>query len=85
MAPGEVNYNRDTYILSTFGGVPMEIDRKLSAAELVWVEGIPAWYTGPRAVASYSALVRYFSCEDGGDNAPATQIQGEGIRRIEVG
>ena len=45
---------------------------------------LPARYIGPKAVASYSALVRYFSCEDGCDNAPATQIQGEGIRRIEV-
>lgn len=41
---------------------------------------LPARYIGPKPVASYSALVRYFSCEDGCDNAPATVIAGPGIR-----
>lgn len=43
---------------------------------------IPARYIGPKPVASYSALVRYFLCEDGCDNAPATVISGSGIRRV---
>lgn len=46
---------------------------------------IPARYIGPKAVASYSALVRYFSCADGCDNTPATVVTGSGIRRIDVG
>lgn len=47
-------------------------------------EGIlPARYIGQKAVASYSALVRYLSCADGCDNAPATVISSSGIRRIE--
>lgn len=49
-------------------------------------EGIlPARYIGQKAVASYSALVRYLSCADGCDNAPATVISGSGIRRIDAG
>ena len=46
---------------------------------------IPARYIGPKPVSSYSALVRYFSCADGCDNAPATVISGPGIRRIDAG
>ena len=46
---------------------------------------LPARYIGPKAVASYSALVRYFSCADGADNAPAATATGPGIRRIDVG
>lgn len=46
---------------------------------------IPARYIGPKPVASYSAIVRYFSCEDGCDNNPATIALGSGIRRIDVG
>lgn len=46
---------------------------------------LPARYIGPKAVASYSALVRYFSCADGCDNAPSVMITGSGIRRVEVG
>lgn len=42
---------------------------------------IPARYIGPKPVFSYSALLRYFSCEDGCDNAPAT-VAASGIRRI---
>ncbi len=44
---------------------------------------IPARYIGPKAVASYSALVRYFSCEDGCDNTSATMSTVSGIRRVE--
>lgn len=46
---------------------------------------LPARYIGPKPVASYSALVRYLSCEDGCDNAPTTPIHCSGIRRIDVG
>lgn len=45
---------------------------------------LPARYIGPKAVASYSALVRYFSCADGCDNTPATAGTGSGIRRVEL-
>lgn len=52
---------------------------------LIKTGALPARYIGPKPVASYSALVRYFSCEDGCDNAPATVISATGIRRIDVG
>ena len=44
---------------------------------------IPARYIGPKPVASYSALVRYFSCADGCDNIPTT-VPTSGIRRIDI-
>lgn len=44
---------------------------------------IPARYIGPKPVASYSALVRYFSCEDGCGNAPST-VAASGIRRVDM-
>lgn len=43
---------------------------------------IPARYIGNKPVFSYSALLRYLSCEDGADNAPSTVTAGPGIRRI---
>lgn len=46
---------------------------------------IPARYVGPKPLASYSAIVRYFSCEDGCDNTPATPVTGSGVRRLDVG
>ena len=52
---------------------------------LIKTGALPARYIGPKPVASYSALVRYFSCEDGCDNAPATVISGPGLRRIDAG
>ena len=45
---------------------------------------LPARYIGVKAVASYSALVRYFSCADGCDNTPAAAATGLGIRRVEL-
>lgn len=51
---------------------------------LIKTGALPARYIGPKPVASYSALVRYFSCEDGCDNAPDTVISGPGIRRIDA-
>ena len=52
---------------------------------LIKTGAIPARYIGPKPLASYSAIVRYFSCEDGCDNAPATVATGSGICRIDVG
>lgn len=46
---------------------------------------LPARYIGPKPLASYSALVRYFSCVDGCDNAPISASQAAGIRRVDVG
>lgn len=52
---------------------------------LIKTGAIPARFVGPKPLASYSALVRYFSCEDGCDNAPSILAVGTGIRRIDVG
>ena len=52
---------------------------------LIKTGAIPVRYIGPKPVASYSAIVRYFSCVDGCDNAHATMATGSGIRRIDVG
>lgn len=46
---------------------------------------IPVRYVGPKALFSYSALIRYLACEEGQDNAPATTVISSGIRRIDVG
>ena len=44
---------------------------------------IPARYIGQKPVFSYSALLRYLSCEDGADNIQtAVQVAAPGIRRI---
>lgn len=51
---------------------------------LIKTGALPARYIGPKPVASYSALVRYFSCEDGCDNAPATVAGASGIRRVDL-
>lgn len=45
---------------------------------------IPARYIGKKPVVSYAALVRYFSCEDGSDNQPATVAAAPGMRRIDI-
>ncbi|MGM9585361.1 MAG: hypothetical protein ACI3V1_07445 [Faecousia sp.] len=45
---------------------------------------IPARYIGQKPLASYSAIVRYFSCADGCDNAPATVAAVSGIRRVDL-
>lgn len=52
---------------------------------LIKTGAIPARFVGPKPLASYAALVRYFSCEDGCDNAPSALAVGTGIRRIDVG
>lgn len=63
-------------------GLPIS---EYTVRRLIKTGALPARYIGPKPVASYSALVRYFSCEDGCDNPPATAISGPGIRRIDVG
>lgn len=45
---------------------------------------VPARYIGKKPIASYAALIRYFSCEDGSDNLPAPVAAEPGIHRIEV-
>ena len=49
---------------------------------LIKTGAIPARFVRPKPLVSYTALVRYFSCEDGCDNAPSTLAVGTGIRRI---
>ena len=49
---------------------------------LIKTGAIPARFVGPKPLVSYAALVRYFSCEDGCDNAPSALAVGTGIRRI---
>ena len=44
---------------------------------------IPARYIGPKPVFSYAALMRYLSCEDGSDNAPATRAVTPCIRKVD--
>lgn len=44
---------------------------------------IPARYIGNKPIASYSAIVRYFSCEDGCDNDPSMAVT-TGIRRVDL-
>lgn len=43
---------------------------------------IPVRYIGTKPVFSYSALLRYLSCEDGADNVQAATVAAPGIRRI---
>ena len=50
---------------------------------LIKTGAIPARFVGPKPLVSYAALVRYFSCEDGCDNSPATVIP-SGIRRVDL-
>ena len=45
---------------------------------------IPARYVGAKALASYASIVRYFSCEDGCDNAREMYLH-NGNRRVEAG
>lgn len=49
---------------------------------LIKTGAIPARFVGPKPLVSYTALVRYFSCEDGCDNVPSALTVGTGIRRI---
>ena len=51
---------------------------------LIKTGAIPARFVGPKPLVSYAALVRYFSCEDGCDNAPSALATGSGIRRVGI-
>ena len=51
---------------------------------LIKTGAIPARFVGPKPLVSYAALVRYFSCADGCDNAPSALAVGTGIRRIDI-
>lgn len=45
---------------------------------------IPARYIGKKPLASYRAIVRYFSCEDGCDNSSSRVAAAPGIRRVDA-
>lgn len=45
--------------------------------------GIPVRQVGAKVLIYYPNLVRYLTCEDGGDNVAATVIP-SGIRRVEL-
>lgn len=62
-------------------GIPLS---GYSLRRLVRAGRIPARYIGPKALVSYSAVIRYLSCADGCDNAPATMVTGSGIRRVDA-
>ena len=50
-----------------------------------WIKSgsVPVRTVGSKALLYYPNLVRFLSCADGADNAPAPQIVG-GIRPVEV-
>lgn len=45
--------------------------------------GVPVRQVGSKVLLYYPNLVRYLTCEDGGDNVAATVIP-SGIRRVEL-
>lgn len=45
---------------------------------------IPARYIGNKPLVSYSAIVRYFTCEDGCDNSSSIVAAAPGIRRADL-
>ena len=51
-----------------------------------WIRSgaIPTRKVGQKALLFYPNLVRYLQCEDGADNIPTAQVNGTGIRRINV-
>jgi len=63
-------------------GIPLS---GYSLRRLVKGGQIPARYIGPKALVSYSAVLRYLACADGCDNAPGIQTGAAGVRRIDVG
>lgn len=77
---------------SDIGSIPQQVKRakaegvqisECAIRRLIKEGKIPARYIGPKALFSYSALMRYLNCEDGADNTPAT-VAANGIRRCEV-
>lgn len=63
-------------------GLPIS---EFTIRRLVKQGAIPARYIGRKALVSYTALVRYLSCEETRDNGPALSVTGIGIRRIGAG
>ena len=61
-------------------GIPVS---EYSIRRLIKQGIIPARYIGPKPVFSYTALMRYLSCEDGSDNAPATRAATPCIRKVD--
>ena len=52
-----------------------------------WIRtgAVPVRMIGNKALLFYPNLLHFIQCEDGADNAPATEEKKNGIRRIEVG
>ena len=52
-----------------------------------WIRtgAVPVRMIGNKALLFYPNLLQFIQCEDGADNAPATEEKKNGIRRIEVG
>lgn len=80
-------------VLADIGTVPQHTKRAKSEGipiseytirRLIKQGIIPARYIGNKPVFSYTALLRYLSCEDGADNKPATVMPLSGIRRIDL-
>lgn len=78
-------------VLSDIGTVPQHAKRakaegipisEYTIRRLIKQGVIPARYIGPKPVFSYSALLRYLSCEDGADNVQSDTVAVSGIRRI---
>ena len=51
-----------------------------------WIKtgAIPVRNVGTKALLFYPNLVRFLQCEDGADNAPATNEAVHGIRRVDM-
>lgn len=80
-------------VLSDIGTVPQHAKRakaegipisEYTIRRLIKQGIIPARYIGNKPVFSYSALLRYLSCEDGSDNNTTTVVPLGGIRRIDL-
>ena len=82
MAETDINTIPKLALRAKAEGIPISA---YSIRMLVKQGKIPVRYIGPKPLASYSTLIRYLSCADGSDNAPATMVTGSGIRRIDVG
>ena len=79
MAQSDINTIPKLALRAKAEGLPISA---YSIRMLIKQGKIPVRYIGPKPLASYSALVRYLSCVDGSDNAPAATATGSGIRRL---
>lgn len=82
MAQSDINTVQKLAQRAKAEGLPIS---EYTIRRLIKTGAIPARFVGPKPLVSYTALVRYFSCEDGCDNAPSALAVGTGIRRIDVG